>query len=73
MSEKQLKTADADAAKEEDEEVEEISEEDLEGVTGGIGLNSEQVNPKTHPEVFGCTCGEDNCDCMSCDNEATAD
>ena len=72
MSEEQLKAADADVAKEEErsveeEAVEEISEEDLEGVTGGIGLNSEQVNPKTHPEVFGCTCGEDNCDCMSCD------
>ena len=73
MSEKQLKTADADAAKEEDEEVEESSEEDLEGVTGGIGLNSEQVNPKAQPEVFFCTCGEDNCDCMSCDSESTAD
>jgi len=37
MSEEQLKAADADAAKEEEEEVvEEISEEDLDGVAGGI-------------------------------------
>ena len=37
MSEEQVKAADADAAKEEEEvEVEEISDEDLEGVAGGI-------------------------------------
>ena len=77
MSEEELKAADADAAKEEEEvveeeAVEEISEEDLEGVTGGIGLNSDQVNPKTQPKAL-CTCGEDNCDCMSCDTESTAD
>ena len=36
MSEEQLKAADADAAKEEEEAVEEISEEDLGGVAGGV-------------------------------------
>ena len=70
MSEKQLKAADADAATEE-EAVEEISEEDLDGVAGGVKLRCDDNSPST---VFGaCTCGEDNCDCMSCDTEATAD
>ena len=38
MSGEQLKAADAGAAKEEVEAVEEISEEDLEGVTGGMNI-----------------------------------
>ena len=36
MSEEQVKAADADAAKEEEEATEEISEEDLDGVVGGV-------------------------------------
>ena len=38
MSEEQLKAADADAAKEEEEAIEEISEEGLDGVVGGAVL-----------------------------------
>ena len=39
MSEEQVKAADADAAKEEEEATEEISEEDLDGVVGGAGTD----------------------------------
>ena len=68
MSEEQLKAADADAAKEEEEAIEEISEEDLDGVVGGaIGPGIGQS-----PLGLACTCGEENCDCVSCDSEVVS-
>ena len=72
MSEEQLKAAAETEAKAQSEEVvEEISEEDLEGVAGGINRSIDE-SPQGST-VFGCTCGEDNCNCMSCDTESTAD
>ena len=72
MSEEQLKAADAEAVKEEEEKlVEEISEDDLEGVTGGaIFFNGEE--PPTVP--FTC-CGHDPClgPEAGCNSETTAD
>lgn len=70
MSEEQLKTADADSAKEEDEEVEEILEEGREAVTGGI-IRSIDDSPQGST-VFGYTYGEENCDCVSCDTEVVS-
>ena len=46
----------------------EISEDDLEDVAGGTRSVKMLFNEITE---F-CTCGEENCDCMSCDSEATA-
>ena len=46
----------------------EISEDDLEGVAGGTIPIKGLFNQITE---F-CTCGVENCDCMSCDSEATA-
>ena len=68
MSEEQLKATEEEVTEREEVNAEEISEDDLEGVAGGVsfGANNEELG-------FVCTCGEDNCDCMSCDSEATAD
>ena len=71
MSEEQLKAAETEATAQVDDGVEEISEEDLEGVAGGINRSIDE-SPQGST-VFGCTCGEDNCNCMSCDTESTAD
>ena len=43
MSEEQLKAAEAEAAAQVEDGVEEISEEDLAGVAGGVGNNCHQV------------------------------
>ena len=46
----------------------EISEDNLDGVVGGNIPGKMFFN-----QITGfCTCGEENCDCMSCDSEATA-
>ena len=71
MSEEQVNAAEAEAVKEEEEEVvEEISEEDLEGVTGGLNILFDE---RPQDPTAACTCGEENCDCVSCDSESTAD
>ena len=66
MSEEQLKAAETEASAQVEEGVEEISEDDLEGVAGGVRL--EIVDD---PQASICTCGEEDCDCLSCDSEAT--
>ena len=71
MSEEQLKAAEREATGLVEECAEVISEEDLEGVAGGINRSIDE-SPQGST-VFGCTCGEDNCNCMSCDTESTAD
>ena len=73
MSEEQVKAAGADAAKEEEEaEVEEISEEDLEGVAGG---NKQFIPPKEPTSPVITCCGHDPClgPLAGCNSEATAD
>ena len=75
MSEEQLKNADADATKEE-EEVEEISEDDLEGVAGGLSNFKFPGEPTFSPGVGEITCcGHDPClgPLAGCNSEATAD
>ena len=67
MSEEQLKAAEAEATEEQEEgSGEEISEDDLEGVNGGNAFR-----PTDGIDAFGCTCGDEDCDCLSCDSEAT--
>ena len=74
MSEEQVNAAEAEAVKEEEEEVvEEISEDDLEGVTGGakVGESAALGNKKA-----GLTCcGHDPClgPLAGCNSETTAD
>ena len=65
MTEEQLKLAEAEAT--EQEGGEEILEEDLEGVDGGNIGSDTGTNLTT---AISCTCGEENCDCLSCDSEA---
>ena len=72
MSEEQVKAAEAEAVKEE-EEVEEISEDELEGVTGGAKVGESAV---LGIKKAGLTCcGHDPClgPEAGCNSEATAD
>ena len=72
MSEEQVNAAEAEAVKEEEEEVvEEISEDDLEGVAGGI-----IDKPPEEPTYSWYTCcGHDPClgPLAGCNSETTAD
>ena len=75
MSEEQVKPADAEAVKEEEEDaVEEISEEDLDGVVGGAYFTGKDLlrTGGEDPLEAPCTCGEENCDCVSCDSEVVS-
>ena len=62
----------AEAAEELQRSKAEVSEEDLEGVAGGYQFPLGDNEDSATSGIF-CGCGEDNCDCMSCDTEATAD
>ena len=76
MSEDQLKAADVDATKEEEEEVEEVSDEDLEGVAGGGDCPEINRLFDPPPSKTGLTCcGHDPClgPLAGCNSEATAD
>ena len=53
-----------------EEGVEEISEEDLEGVAGGYQFPLGDTEDAATRLI--CDCGDEDCDCLSCDSEATA-
>jgi hypothetical protein len=76
MSEEQVKAADAEATEQEEESVEEISEDDLEGVAGGFapGVGAGE-NDSTVGKVGITCCGHDPClgPLAGCNSEATAD
>ena len=61
MSEEQLKATEEEVTEQEEVDAEETSEDELEGVAGGV------IFAKTEDLGAACTCGEENCDCMSCD------